>query len=545
MAVGYDSTKDLVLIYGGAYARQQFVTFGVINNQFTDINEEYLSFAQNTVGVGQHYSQLGNDLWVIHHSVGSSLLKINTETYAVTDPGIKIPVDPERYGCLVAIPNFLIIIGGGTYVLDEAQIYNLATSQWLTGVPSLATARRMAACVAVNDKVYIIGGYHYRGSTYNYYDIDTIESLDISTLPTTAGLSWTTLSSKLASRRVAPRAVVHGTDIYVVGGAESGPKADVNVIDTINGSCEVRDTLAIAVYDAVCIIVDDVLYAFGGRTGQSDAINNYQYTTLPTNNPTASSSNPTLSPTKGTKHPSIPTKYPTGSPITLDPTTTPTKYPTVSPMISDQATSSTNTIYGDNDTAPNVNPITTQWIIDLLTPEIMVSLIILVISCFCCCGAYLCFKYFKTKKDKESEHIPAMTNVEMQNAHEMNYIAARNDDLEREMVASWLRYTVQLPQYIHLFISHGYDSMEAIQGIAGKNDLLALGIKRDIHHTLMLTEIKGLQDTDFVVKGITHGSNVITVDEHEQRNETRSPDSDSDSDSKIKYTTSTKEKHPS
>eukprot|EP01083_Nonionella_stella_P240138 839741_1 len=44
-------------------------------------------------------------------------------------------------------------------------------------------------------------------------------------------------------------------------------------------------------------------------------------------------------------------------------------------------------------------------------------------------------------------------------------------------------------------------------------DLHALGIKRGVHQTLILTEIERLQGTDFVVKGLTHGTDVVTMDD--------------------------------
>eukprot|EP01083_Nonionella_stella_P276671 940210_1 len=180
------------------------------------------------------------------------------------------------------------------------------------------------------------------------------------------------------------------------------------------------------------------------------------------------------------------------------------------------ASSTTNTAYGDNDAGPNdnVTDLAMQWIKGLV-PEQMVLYVfialILLIVCCCCCIACLFYKCFKRKKHNANVQTNAMAGIQMRNKHAVPQIVPCDVDFEREMVASWMRYTVQMPQYVHLFISQGYDSMEAIQSIECKEDLHALGIKRRVHQTLILTEIKRLQGTDFVVKGITHGTDVVTM----------------------------------
>eukprot|EP01083_Nonionella_stella_P155165 500924_1 len=634
MAVGYDATKDTVLLFGGEDYRRQFVTFK--NNEFTDVNELYLSTAQQSRGHSQYYSQIGNDLWIIP-TTGTGFIQIDTETYTVSAPSITIPTTVYDNACLVAIPGYLIVIGGGGVVspFPLVQIYMFQYSSWLTGVPSLPSDRMGATCEVVNDKLYVIGGLvgGFAGGT----EVDSIVTLDISPLPTTTGLSWATLSGKLSTPRWILRSVVDGTDIYVIGGAITDGNVwlgDVQVIDTVSGTCQVVDTLVSAAVGPACIFVDDaVIYALGGSYDPGPPLvgdDRYQYTLLhptrrpttkptnpttsdPTRNPTSNPTNPTTSdpttsadptfdPTRNpTRNPSVsptenptlrpitsnPIKYPTSNPTTSDPitsdptrnpttnptTSNPTRKPTTNPITSEETrnptanpltsdptrkstknpsvspteniitsssnptlspttfdqtfaptkettvnyhVSSTQTTVLENDIPPNVNHRGIQL-------QLLIFAIILGILVCCCFDTCLCYKYFKHKKKKKIEN--SMSNIQMRNAHEMHAISSIDNDFGREMLASWLRFTVQLPQYIHLFISQGYDTMQAAQSIESEDDLRAIGIKHRSHQRLILVEIEKLQQTDFVAKGITHGINVIA---NKPTATYRSGDSDSD-----------------
>eukprot|EP01083_Nonionella_stella_P179693 638770_1 len=197
----------------------------------------------------------------------------------------------------------------------------------------------------------------------------------------------------------------------------------------------------------------------------------------------------------------------------------PTQHPkSISIIETHTASSTTNAAYQDNYVPPNRDVI--QWI-EMLVPEQMalyvaIALILLIICC-CGCVACLCCKRCKRKKDDEPRRqTNSMVNIQMGNKHEVHQIVPCDVDFEREMVTLWIRDTVQLPQYVHLFLSQGYDTIQAIQHIECKEDLDALGIPSGAHQTLILTQIKRLKGTDFVVKGITHGApgaGMVTTDD--------------------------------
>eukprot|EP01083_Nonionella_stella_P067136 177324_1 len=326
LALGYDVSTDTILIFGGDDNPRQFVTFK--NNAFTNMDSSYLTSSQKTNGYGQHYTQLGDDLWMIG-SDGQSVTHVHTQSPYQASVPLSIPTTVHEGGCLVSITGFLIIIGGGWVdsngpeSLDKVQIYDINNGQWLSSVPRLPFVIQQAACVAVNGIVYAIGG-----ADYPIYD--SILTLDVSNLPTLPS-SWNVFPDTLRIPLLGVRCAAYGPYIYVIGGQQDNEisfVSDVHLIDTLAGTCNVIDHLTEALVGVSCIRVNDILYAFGGFSNDIEMVKTYQYTVLPalpTEDPTSS---PSPSPTK--KPTPIPTKKPTLFP-TVRPTARPTNQPTSMP----------------------------------------------------------------------------------------------------------------------------------------------------------------------------------------------------------------------
>eukprot|EP01083_Nonionella_stella_P255682 877237_1 len=326
LALGYDASTDTILIFGGDDNPRQFVTFK--NNAFTNMDSSYLTSSQKTNGYGQHYTQLGDDLWMIG-SDGQSVTHVHTQSPYQASVPLSIPTTVHEGGCLVSITGFLIIIGGGWVdsngpeSLDKVQIYDINNGQWLSSVPRLPFVIQQAACVAVNGIVYAIGG-----ADYPIYD--SILTLDVSNLPTLPS-SWNVFPDTLRIPLLGVRCAAYGPYIYVIGGQQDNEipfVSDVHLIDTLAGTCNVIDHLTEALVGVSCIRVNDILYAFGGFSNDIEMVKTYQYTVLPalpTEDPTSS---PSPSPTK--KPTPIPTKKPTLFP-TVRPTARPTNQPTSMP----------------------------------------------------------------------------------------------------------------------------------------------------------------------------------------------------------------------
>eukprot|EP01083_Nonionella_stella_P112299 330189_1 len=399
-AVAYDSSTSTILIFGGAPNSAQFVTFK--DHTFTDEDEQYLTSEQTTGGMSQHYTQLGDELWMIQSS-GATFVKANTKTHTITIPSTRFPTTVNDGACLAATNAYLFVIGGGTgnLAMKTTQIYDINDGQWVQDVPSLNTQRSSLSCIVYENILFAIGG---DDGTYRF--LDSIETLD--TISTTA---WVTdRVQALKSPRKAAQSVIYGTDIYVIGGKDNNGNrvADINVIDTFTGTVSPGDTLDYATSYAAPIIVGNTLYVFGGYLS-SGMVDTYQYSILPTSptkHPSAAptsppSDNPTLLPTNTpTAPPSfMPTLFPSNVPILPPsniPTLTPSGNPTqrastpsisalISPMISvtdnEAEATSINTMVTNNEAASGT-PFFVS-ILDMIIISVVIGVMVVV------CGALL------------------------------------------------------------------------------------------------------------------------------------------------------------
>eukprot|EP01083_Nonionella_stella_P071545 192202_1 len=184
----------------------------------------------------------------------------------------------------------------------------------------------------------------------------------------------------------------------------------------------------------------------------------------PTNNPSSNptinpTTNPTINPTTNptnfpSNHPTIaptfvPTEFPSYSPI-QHPTTNPTKFLSMTTLAANEDYESTfmttqlvthnrrSTTESTMGLVAHTNHDVIQWIVKWML-YVMIALLILLIVCniICCC----CCR----KKHKENVQANAMVNIQMGKTHETHQIVPCDEDVECEMVASWMRYTVQLP----------------------------------------------------------------------------------------------------
>eukprot|EP01083_Nonionella_stella_P248849 861108_1 len=361
--VGYDVTADTILLFGGFQYGRQFVKFK--DHQFTDEGQNYLDESQTTGDTFQHYTQLGNDLWMIHGAIDTFIL-IDTQTYVATTLPITFP---HERGCLTSTSGFLIVIS-----LNYCQIYDINNDEWLSGVPSLTKGQKNTACAVVNDKVYVIGGKDSDG-----VKLKSIQELDVSTLPTTTDLSWNDFPCSLGTARTGLRAAIRGTDIYVMGGflGDSIRSQDVDIIDTFNRECHISDPLAFGTSYAASIIVNDVLYTFGGTDDAAVLRKEYQYTVLPTTSPTkyptsAPNEQPIMaSTTPSTMDPSVSptsqTEERTNGPSTTPTSASPTKDKSPT-LVAAGTPSKSPTVALDNETSENdmattrMNDLKTTWI---------------------------------------------------------------------------------------------------------------------------------------------------------------------------------------
>eukprot|EP01083_Nonionella_stella_P182221 655066_1 len=351
-AVGYDTTTNTTLLFGGDGVPKQFIKFK--DHSFFDGMANHLS--SEIYCVGQGYTQLNNKLWVIPYTAytGDTIISIDLTTYnPLANNTITIPTYDVAYGaCLTSIDHYLIVVGGGSWSQDVAltltQIYDINTNQWLSNVPSLNTPRMSVSCIIVNHLLYAIGGSE--GAVFYLGELDTIETLDVSDMSSIQAQQWQYLNSTLRTARGGTRTVSHGSDIVVIGGDDiAGDRvADINIIDTNNGQIYIGGQLAFGTSYAASIIVDNILYVFGGFTNTGGSERRYQYAVMPKTSPTTyPPSNPSRNPTN------VPSQYPTNDPITFiptldpsrNPTNIPSQYPTLTPSIHPVNTTFNSSLY--------------------------------------------------------------------------------------------------------------------------------------------------------------------------------------------------------
>eukprot|EP01083_Nonionella_stella_P000763 2197_1 len=305
-AAGYDDQNDIVLIFGGQQSPQQFIQFK--NNQFIYYNASYLASTQIVQGSAQNYFQINNTLWIIHRE-GTHFITVSTHPpYDVTVPDINIPIIVDDDGCLAMTQSHVFVVGGTSNgmldALDNVQIYDIVSDKWLLNVPLLPTARLAVACYVIDDILYAIGGIDALWSQY-----DSILTLNVSgaALKDISSQQWHVSSAKLNTRSGGCGVIKHGTDLIIIGGAESGLNGieDVNVINTVTGRCDLAGSLNSARFSAAVVLdpISSTLYVFGGGNAMGTVVDSWEFINLPTVDPTHSSTNfttsskPTIAPT--------------------------------------------------------------------------------------------------------------------------------------------------------------------------------------------------------------------------------------------------------
>ena len=139
----------------------------------------------------------------------------------------------------------IVVIGGHRqreYITNSVIVWDPSTNRWRNG-PSLNDRRRSLVAVVCHDKVYAIGGYGGDNNYHSYTTLDTIESIQVSSLLETMETStmtrqnnnqWTRLQCHLSSpRRECAAVVVHNRYIVILGG-RNRMRQDLSSVDIMD-----------------------------------------------------------------------------------------------------------------------------------------------------------------------------------------------------------------------------------------------------------------------------------------------------------------------
>ncbi len=214
------------------------------------------------------------------------------------------------YACLAGKHDILYYLGGYDHSTKQyyntLKMLNISNSSWSSG-PNMNTVKANLGCiVSTNDKLYAIGGLHY-GDKIEYIPINDIYNQ-----------SWKYTVNPLTENVNVPRAVVYNDLIFVVGGkGYNGGLDKVHIIDTVTDTVSLSNyRMVIGVYYAAPIVIDNVIYAFGGQNDTFYVLDNFQYWTISTNEPTKSPSiHPTIQPSFNPTQP--PSMEPSSDPTSI------------------------------------------------------------------------------------------------------------------------------------------------------------------------------------------------------------------------------------
>eukprot|EP01083_Nonionella_stella_P154110 496117_1 len=326
----------------GSYQNSIYLLGGQNYRQLTicDISTANCSYnpvksSVNIHGVCDYSTQIDDTIYVFE-TYNHALVSYNMKTDLFTSMSFyaHIPVSAEPYACLASRVGYLFVVGGSTNgnpPLKALQVLNITNNTWLTGVPSMHEARSGHTCIVdpLTNILYAIGGYVYNNSQ-GEIDTDTIESVLTNDFTQN---QWSYFAETISISLAHISSVIHNQTIFVIGGAYgSGANMNWNYVDTVHMIDTVHMTVSVSserlvykVSNTAAIIVNNILYAFGGYKPDDiegfTSINTWMVYSMTYPMPIASPSNPpTLNPT---------TMNPTTSPTTLNPTTlVPTTVPT-------------------------------------------------------------------------------------------------------------------------------------------------------------------------------------------------------------------------
>eukprot|EP01084_Bolivina_argentea_P010849 20250_1 len=273
-------------------------------------------------GYGQYYTQHDNILYMIFNT-NLYFCDLTNKCDTLQTQNIGTGHNVMTTGCVTSNEDFIFVLGGGNGVsfnYAHLSILNLRTNNtWLSG-PTMIYKRSLLSCVAhpTTGKLYAIGGKNDTTTT-----TATIEAITIADI---FNENWSIVSSLLYPSTSA-RAVTHSDNILVIGAQLA--MNEIQVINCLNNVVTSGGFLSYGVYNTAPIIVQNVLYAFGGNNGSS-MVDTWQYFDLgalintgpPTHNPTQATitDTPTLAPfTTNVPTSAMPT---TTTPTTTMPTTT-------------------------------------------------------------------------------------------------------------------------------------------------------------------------------------------------------------------------------
>ena len=266
MAMGY--YEDSILILGGFWTFNSLIEYNINDNDFTDLT----ALSDDVYGQGKYWSQSLDILYILNPNDASIMIyDLSTKTMDPSPNSIgNLPQDDSLSGCIASTPETLYVIAG-CCTSSILYIFSFDDPGWITG-PTLDTPRREPSCILSSDiqdsnqRLYVIGGWYNDGDTVH---VDSVEV--ISTFRTIFdNKQWSKLSTTLSEGLSSTGVVLFNDIIYVIGGiavgtGSGGISDKMHLIDINTNVVSLSSSrLAVGVWGAGVILVDNTIYAFGG-----------------------------------------------------------------------------------------------------------------------------------------------------------------------------------------------------------------------------------------------------------------------------------------
>jgi N-acetylneuraminic acid mutarotase len=156
-------------------------------------------------------------------------------------------------------PRLIYLVGGHVGgAISKVELYDPQVASW-TQLAGMMVARSMHGCVALDGKLYAVGGY---GATNQV--LDTAEVYD----PQADG--WQPLA-KMSTARYGLGLAVVGGKVYAIGGSDGSSSLDlVEAYDPQLGAWALVASMGAKRYGHASVVLDGRIYAMGG-SGDDDA----------------------------------------------------------------------------------------------------------------------------------------------------------------------------------------------------------------------------------------------------------------------------------
>eukprot|EP01083_Nonionella_stella_P038937 105883_1 len=308
--------KSIYLV-GGNKNRRQLTEYIISEDTFIDHGTSYL--LKDVHGYSQYWAQIDHLLYIKDgNSDAIDIFDMKTKTFTA-DYITNIPVTTSGYACLASSQTQLFVLGGTVNAINDVQLYDLFTSQWLRDVPSMKSTRLNFACIVhpTTNALYAIAGWDSSSTRTSSIETIQIEDIHINT--------WAYIQP-LSQAIGHTRCVAHKNTIYVIGDDVGTTK--VHTINVLTNDVTVSpDTTPLALRGVAPIVVVGMIYVFGGYSYDSKetvdtwmSYDLYIPTSLPSQPPSSQSEAPTNnSSTSAPTTPNPTTSIPTIPPITSTP----------------------------------------------------------------------------------------------------------------------------------------------------------------------------------------------------------------------------------